>query len=351
MRKTFSLIVLLACALLPAGESYAFYVISDTHFAPAETYNTAPGTKFRFRGKVDRTVQVLPAYENMFRYMAQNAGTDTKFLIHCGDIVDGFAKGEAEHGQQLQFAVDLLKKHFSFPIYYTVGNHDGYGLGGMAALRAVLLPEMARTLGREKLPFGNYTVTVGDDLFIFTDYYRQAKGPQFIKDTLKALEKKPRHLFIIVHCPVIHLVKTDLVDLLAKYDAVVISGHVHRNYSLVYKKDGGSVTQVTVASGLPQNPVWMRAVVTSTDLGTYKKYISEQAQKLGGKKAPLIMADWERELEPYLGNHIARRGTGYAKIHVSDAGVRLEYQGANTQTPPLFTDLVKKQGTSSPSTK
>ena len=342
MRKTFSLFFLLACVLLPAGENYDFYVISDTHFAPGETYNTAPGTKFRHRGKTDRTEKVLPACETMFRYMAKNAGPNTKFLIHCGDLVDGFAKNETEHGRQIKFAVDLLKKHFTFPVYYTVGNHDGHGLGGMAGLRAVLLPEMARTAGLEKLPFGNYTVTVENDLFIFTDYYRQAKGPQFIKDTLKSLTKKPRHLFVVVHCPVIHLVKTDLVDLLAKYDAVVISGHVHRNYSLAYKKDGGSVTQLTVASGLPQNPVWMRAVITSKDLAAYKKYISEQVQKIWGQKAPGVMADWEKELEPYLADYVARRGAGYARLHVSDAGIRLEYQGGNTQTPPLFTDLVKK---------
>lgn len=331
MKKIYLLLLLfLTVSLLPAGETYSFYLLSDMHLGAPETYNPK-----RFRGDIHRAQKALPAYEKMFAHMMKE-GKDAKFVIQLGDMVEGNTKGEKEHTRQLTEAIAFLKKNFQIPVYHVMGNHDPYGPGGVAASKAVLLPEIAGQLKKKDLTAANYSFYQGDDLFIVTEYSKKAKGQEFITRTLKSLKKKPRYIFIATHIPFITLTDTAFADFLAQYNAVVLSGHIHRNYLLQYTKNNKTMTQITVCSWLPgKNGDKQRARQTSTDPNVFKEYIRSQAVKF---KQPAFMAVYEKLWEPYL-SFTQYAGNGYTKITVSDKGLLLLRQGSDITRKPVATTI------------
>lgn len=338
MKRMLTLLALAAFFVLAAGEDYDFYFVSDLHFGPEATI--APNAKIRAKGNVQRSDRAMPAYENMFRHMAEHADAKTRFLIQCGDMVEGDAKGEAEHREQLNFALGLLKKYFKFPVYHVLGNHDARGEGGSEAFRAILLPDLAKSLGRDSLGNTNYTVAVGDDLFVFSDFSEVVKDWPFLRETLKSLKKRPRYLFIVTHVPFVHLARRPIVDELVGYNAIVLSGHVHFGYCVAYRKDGGSLAQVTVSSCLPHDVSKLRGSISGTGPDACRAYMEKVAKSR--YKPESLMKKYDAEWAPYLSGYTAFKGSGFLKIHVSDGGVRLEYQSANLQNPPASVDLVKK---------
>ena len=178
------------------------------------------------------------------------------------------------------------------------------------------------------------------NLLVFSDFSEVVKDWPFLRETLKSLEKRPRHLFIVTHVPFIHLAKRPIVDLLAKYDAIVLSGHVHAGYAVVYRKDGGTLAQVTVSSCLPTDVAKLRGGISGTGPDACRAYMEKVAKNR--YKPESLMKKYDAEWAPYLSGYTAFKGSGFLKIHVSDGGVRLEYQSANLQNPPASVDLVKK---------
>ena len=275
MKKIILLFVLSAAIQLCAGESYSFHLLSDLHLGPADTYHPT-----RVKGNRQRADLTTPALRNML--MRINKLTpDTKFVIQLGDLVEGNTKGTPEHRKQLRTALDLLKGCFTCPIYHTMGNHEPVGQGAAEALNKELFPEIARTINKKQIKFVNYSFFHGDDLFIFSDYRRPAKGSQFIINTLNALQKKPRYVFVACHIPVTLLTKTEMADILARYNAIVMSGHIHWNTLLHYTKNGKTMTQITVNSQLPpKNPEKQRVSISTTDKKVFRAFIEKQAKKL-----------------------------------------------------------------------
>ena len=334
MKKIILLTVLSTALFLAAGESYTFHLLSDLHLGSADTFHPT-----RFKGNKQRMALTMPSYKKMFARINKSM-PDTKFLIQLGDLVEGNAKGSKEHQQQLNEAISLLKECCPYPVYHTMGNHEPYGLGAAEALDAVLLPEIARTINQKQMKFANYSFFYGEDLFIFSDYRRQAKGTKFITDTLKALKKKPRYVFIACHIPVITLTKTDLADTLAKYNAIVMSGHIHWNCLLYYTKNGNTMIQITVGSQLPpRNPDKYRAKISTTDKQVYRNYTEAQAKKM---KKTDFMDYYTKEWEPYLTSFTAWSGSCVTTLHVSDAGITLTRQGSDPSVKPIVTTVLKK---------
>ncbi len=340
LRLQLLFILLVAAFAVYAGESYDFFFVSDLHLGPATTFNTEPETKFRFKGDIHRADNALPDYENMFQHLAEHADDGTRFLIQCGDMVEGNAKNETEHRKQLNFALGLLKKHVRFPVYHVLGNHDALGNGGMEAFKATILPEITMSIGQDAMADANYTVTVGDDLFVFTGYYEASKGWPFLKGTLKTLEKRPRYLFLIVHSPFIHVAKSSMVDLLASYNAIVFSGHIHTGYTVTYQKDTNILRQVTVCSYLGANVDKMKGGIASRNLEDYRSYLAKFAMR---QHKEALIEKFDTDWAPFLSNYAAFRSSGYLKVYVSDDGIRLEYQSANIKNEADTIELINKK--------
>jgi hypothetical protein len=253
-------------------------------------------------------------------------------------LIEGCAKGEKEYARQMTDAFALFKKHFSFPVYYVVGNHDVHGTGGKIAAEKVLRPEIARSLGKKRLKFANYTFTCGPDLFIAVDYQKQAKPEEFILETLQELKPRPRYLFILSHIPLIYLTTNKMADALAPYNTIILSGHIHSNLILQYTKNGKTVSQVTTSSWLPaKNADKIQAKFVTNDKKRLKDRLTYQAKKL--KKDDFIKNVYEKEWEPFL-QYTESSGNGYTQIFVSDREITILRQGANIKSKPVSTKII-----------
>ncbi len=307
-----------------AGESYDFLMLSDTHFAPDSTFGSNPPPKVK--RKLKRFDQAFPHYKAMFADMAAKSDANTKFLIHAGDMIEGWAHTPEAQLEQFQLIDKTLKEYLKMPIYMVRGNHEAAGHPGKIAYSKEIAPRMAKNAGQTPGTI-NYTVKYADDLFIFIDFYNK-KSYDFTKKTLESLTKRPRYIFLVVHPDQLPHVYDDniaMCKLLSQYNAIILNGHTHRTRVVKYERDGKKLTQFSIGSYLM--PTLIRYGKVDTDLPKYlkffrtSKYITseEMRRTFDTEVAPFIT-----EYRQY--NGIKGTPAGYAKIHVSDAGITVTVQ-------------------------
>ena len=184
MKIRFIISALCASFVLCAGESYNFYMISDTHFGTAESYNQDPATPKHMRTKKDisRADKAMPLYRAMFADMAKKADKDTRFIVHGGDMIEGLTKGAQVHQEQLENSIKLMQEYFKLPIYAVNGNHDAVGFGGREGYQKGLISYLSKITGKQ-LQTTNYSVKCGGDLYIFIDRYNKGHF-KFLQQTL-----------------------------------------------------------------------------------------------------------------------------------------------------------------------
>ena len=342
MKKFAALLILSVLSLAaPAGESYNFLMISDTHLGAAETYCTDPSVPQKFRSKknIHRADRTMPALKAMFEDMAKKSDEKTRFLYEAGDLIEGGCRDEKTHEEVLRDALSLMKSYFKYPIYMVKGNHEAYGMGGDDAYRAVLLPEIAKAAGQDKLDYANYTVTVGEDLYIFLDAFSGAKAKpwEYAAKVLDGLKEKPRYVFVGIHSPVIpsHWSQKEIRafrDRLLEYNAVLLCGHCHQNSVTVFEKDGKKLVQITVSSVLDTEKKGLLHPAENTRDQMLEKYRKSLRKRW---KKEDFLPEFDREWAPYITDYRNFGGAGYAKISVSDSAISIDFQSWVLTQPPL----------------
>ncbi len=323
---------------LSAGDSYNFLMLSDTHFGPENTFGNPPPPKVK--KKLKRFDQAFHHYKAMFDDMAKKSDANTKFLIHAGDMIEGWAHSPEAQIEQFRLLDKTLKEYFKMPLYMVRGNHEAAGMPGQEGYLREIAPTMAKNAGQAPGTV-NYTVKQGDDLFIFLDSYDK-NAFSFVKNTLETLKKRPRYIFMVLHTdqlPQADKRAVEFCKLLAPYNAIILNGHTHRTRILKYERDGKTVTQFSIGSFLMPNLV--RYAKVNKDKETYlakfrtSKHIptEEKLKRFETEVAPFIT-----EYQEYVG----KKGTpaGYARIHVSDAGVTVSVQCAYLEDKPFDIPLI-----------
>lgn len=342
MKIRFIISALCASFVLCAGESYNFYMISDTHFGTAESYNQDPATPKRMRTKKDihRADKAMPLYRAMFADMAKKADKDTRFIVHGGDMIEGLTKGAQVHQEQLENSIKLMQEYFKLPIYVVNGNHDAVGFGGREGYQKGLISYLSKITGKQ-LQTTNYSVKCGGDLYIFIDRYNKGHF-KFIQQTLAEQKSKPRYLFIILHTDDVMPFYTEgqkrYFDLLSPYNAIVLHGHTHTAMMLHADNAGKSVTSFSLGTYLEPQPERNRYNGLDTNLDAPQ--ISRRA------KTPERTAYFAKEFRPnlkvYKNFSKSKKGAkfqGYAKISVSDEGIKVMMQSGDLSQEPINFDL------------
>ena len=329
-----------AVAAVFASDSYNFYMISDTHFGRASSFPKKwdGPKKFRIPPSPQRADLAMPAYEAIFKDISSKADAKTKFLLECGDFVEGAAINGNIHKQELQFAIDFIYKHVKIPIYHVRGNHDNYGLGGDEAYDSTMLPLIAKSAGKKDMKYANYAFSCGKDYFIILDYLSKSQWQIFLKETLASLKTPPRYLFVAIHTPIISYwnpsITEQVCDMLLPYNTILLSGHVHNNSITKYTKNGKSLIQLTTTLQLPARPKGTSVCQKS------KRTLAEyKADMLGRMKKPKVKKAMEKWL-PNVTGFTQIRGTGYLKFVVSDAGIDAYYQGSKLDSKPFKVSII-----------
>ena len=339
MLKAFFIFSAVICTILTlcADENYSFFMISDSHFGTADSFSDKITGSKRLRAD-----KAMPLYRELFSDMAAKAKENTKFIIHAGDVIEGYAKDENSQKQEFEKSVAFLKKYFSFPVYFVRGNHETSG--GPEGYIKGLLPEISRTAGKE-LKIANYMVKQSEDLFIFVDCY-SPEWLDFIKTTLKSCHFKPRYLFIVLHSDMLLPFRDKagkrLMQILADYNTLILHGHTHCTIKLSQNIDGKTITAFSTGTHLAARKAYPTEAVT--DFSTQLSRINRQA---GFNRYPRKKEFFDKESLPFVSGFqdFSNNGfaQGYAMLHVSDDGIYALIQSCDLTQKPLKVELLKKQ--------
>jgi hypothetical protein len=141
------------------------------------------------------------------------------------------------------------------------GDHDVTGHGVSDAYRKVILRRLAAELKREPFEHTSYSMQHGTALFAFLDSYDRS-GIDWLEQLVSTSEFA--RLFVVPHLPVVpyharahwriydHENHTErrrrLLKLLGTHNAVVLTGHLHKQSLLVRRTESGRFTQIALSS-------------------------------------------------------------------------------------------------------
>jgi hypothetical protein len=169
-----------------------------------------------------------------------------------GDFVEGLCGSAELAARQNREALAFVAEHATgLPFLFTKGNHDVTGDGAPEAFAEVFHPflnQQRRLLDPVAAPSDSarYVVRQGPAQFYFFDAYDK-QSLEWLEAALAT--RQAQHCFVVIHPPVIPYgaranwtvfgndkeaaKREKLLDLLARQQAIVLGGHIHRfNYSV-----------------------------------------------------------------------------------------------------------------------
>lgn len=223
-----------------------FAVIGDTHYVRRESHREfALGNEVREGSDLWRYVRmnehVLPSIMEEIKQL------EPAFVVHTGDLIQGSGDDEGSVAEMKE-ALAFMGR-FGMPVYYAVGNHDGYvARPGGAAITEALLPALSQTLGMDKLTRGYYAFDAGNCLFIVLDYTTYATGGEqeaFLEGFLQEGGEEFEHIFVFGHPPLVPVVRpffsdleyaSGVLNLLDKYKVdAYFCGHTHNHIASLHR--------------------------------------------------------------------------------------------------------------------
>jgi hypothetical protein len=172
------------------------------------------------------------------------------FIMHTGDLIHGTADDEGSM-TEMREALALMDS-FGTPVYYAVGNHDGLpGRPGGAAVTEVLLPALAKRLGRQTMEQSYYQVQMGASLLLvldFTTYVPGGEQEAFLEACLRQKSSVVEHVFLFGHPPLVPVIRPFFTDF--RYASSVLQtleryavdayfcGHTHNQIATLHRVGG-----------------------------------------------------------------------------------------------------------------
>ena len=281
-------------------DAYNMIVLGDTHFdtEPASVYHSHYNEPTEWLNRVQRAEFARNGEmwrercPRLLKRAACLVDENTRGVLHMGDLIQGDCGNGAVHRKMLDDVMNSFKASFggALPLVVVVGNHDIRGVDAKKVTHEYLPRRMGEELG---LPIAKTTFgyNVGPDAYIVVDF----NDPDDAEvERLLAEYKGARHSFIVVHGPVFPYdgascrwfwhgkqddIRRHFRQELARRNAIVLCGHVHRTELADWYGDGGRITQMTF------NSVWSKP-----ELDQYK-IISEGAAQYGTMRASMKRDD------------------------------------------------------------
>ena len=264
-----------SCAVGMKGkDSYYVTLIGDIHYDGPE-YHIEPKSEKSAKLHYGQWQQGVS--QQLLAAAAKESKDTAPFVVQLGDLINGDCDNAERQGAAIKGAYKILKKFFPGKMVLTIeGNHEHRGKQDASqAPDKYLVPLIKKELGRDIPMDGtNYAVCYGKDLYIFYDYRKKNSG-EFVKKTISEYGNA-RHIFFLTHIPmfpcsignpgwVVPQFK-ELIPLLARHKAVVISAHAHSMNHIVYKCSEGELAQLTVTS---MGREWLKGSISNVRYNSY----------------------------------------------------------------------------------
>ena len=258
-----SLFLFVLAMFVSHSYAYDILLLGDIHYdSPDVRVESNPRNKEYGRN--------IKQWESAIPELLQKASIRSQdkidFAVQLGDFIQGDCGTQEKHALALSQSIQKMIEHLSVPLYLVKGNHDMRGEGGEAAYREVAIPYMNEKLGVTNAIPGSahYDVMYNGDLFIYYDSIRPSI--EFLEGALKR-HAAARRVFFFTHLPVLPCSsgkqpdwilygqrpnrpeeRRRVLSLLAKHDAIVLCGHVHRCSLVRYRSEEGTITQLSLFS-------------------------------------------------------------------------------------------------------
>jgi len=247
-------------------------------------------------------------FMEVIRSRAVDSRYETLAILQAGDLSEGLA-GSEEKAQQMAAAcmAAIEDSHMPVPWILAKGNHDITGPGARVAFNEHYLPMIRQQTGNPGIRSASYSFDAGPARITCLDPWdRETDLLAFLKKELEA--STALYKFVMVHEPVIpvtgrcwHLFREDeqkrvaLLELIAKHQAIVLCGHLHR-YAVVSRNTAfGPVVQVMAVSVVrDRSTLAPEQVITSYGAGLAGNQPGWQPESLDARKemlrreAPLV---------------------------------------------------------------
>ena len=265
----------LASHAAEGAKPYSFILLGDLHYDSLAHHDMKwldahhAGDLSQIENYSRLTTEVMPG---MFAAIKQriaalrDSAAPPAFVLQVGDLVEGLCgTAELSARQNREALAFVTQADLGIPFVFTKGNHDVTGDGAKEAFDEVLLPFMsqqARSLDPSTTHTqANHTLTYGEAQFAFFDAYDKTS-----LEWLEAVAAKrtARHLFVIIHPPVVPYgaratwnlyagekaqpQRAKLLDILGQQQAMVLGGHLHKFSALTRQAGGKSFSQLAVSS-------------------------------------------------------------------------------------------------------
>lgn len=256
-------------AAIQNSRDWAFLLLGDIHYDQLDHHDMEwlarekPNDVRQVQDYSRITREVLPGlFDEMKSHLSSNRRIT--LVSHIGDFVEGLAGTPPLARKHCEDAVAFVRNQkLGKPFVFVKGNHDITGPGSVEAFNEILLPFTAQELKRKSLS-SNFTERRGECLFVYFDAYVPESLDWLEKTLATERKKEDRHLFFVIHPPVVpygarstwHVYakpadaqkRTRLLNLLGKERAIVLCGHLHKNGTVVRKTPEGAFVQLAVVS-------------------------------------------------------------------------------------------------------
>jgi len=265
-----SFLVLNSCKKKSATEpdkndsAIGILVLGDMHYDRLDDHDvnwlktTKPEDYNQVLNYSNYTTENYPASRNEWYMQTMVSVPPIGVIVQSGDLMEGLAGSESLAIQMARHTVEALNAPlFTPPWIVAKGNHEMTGPGAEKAYETVVLPFMQHETGQavSKAYFG---YRKGPVQIVVADDYDSAGFIPFIEEALK--NSDATYQFVVVHQPVIPVTarcwhkpqdendRNRLLNILARYQAIVLCGHLHA-YSVARRTtDSGPVVQVMTNS-------------------------------------------------------------------------------------------------------
>lgn len=266
-----------------------------------------------------------------------------KAIIQLGDLSEGLA-GSDEKARQMasNTMIALDKTEMQAPWILTKGNHDITGPGAEKAFQEFYVPMIQKQTKNPEINNSSYSYRYDNVQITCIDPWdKEIDMTDFLESELSASNAK--YKFIAIHEPVIpvtercwHTLRKDekkrekLLEVIAKNNAVVLCGHLHR-YSVVRRDTKfGPVVQVMVISVIKdRNYQQPTKVITEYGPSLAENVPDWQPETLDDRKQMLA------EEAKYVSYYKQTDLPGYAVINIDEKEdkIILEYYAAFGEKP------------------
>lgn len=345
-------------------DAFSFLLIGDLHFDRLSHHDmdwlrkNKPDDVRQVEDYSNITRQVTPGLFARLREVVrrEDNGPKVKFALQVGDLVEGLCGTEELAAKQNSEALQFVQNsRLEVPFVFTKGNHDITGDGAAAAFKNVLEPFMAKQARaidpKAEIAKACHSFRCGDALFCCFDAYDKESLPWLEAALAKRTE---RHCFVVIHPPVVPYgaratwylfsrtnqkpERDKVLSLLAKQNAMVLGGHLHKYNALVRDVPGqGRFVQLAVSSIIRNPDVSARDVLSPAD------YNADQV-KVEPNYSPSTEAERRAVYvseAPFVREFQYADVPGYAVMQVSDSGVEVKIFPGTGETSWRTVNLTK----------